>query len=624
MHEKKKKDFGEVISSIIKEGFITDEKVEYAVRVQSKLGSPKPLLHVLKALNCVTDDQIKEALWKNPVSLPIGRLLVELGVISKAKMQAALQIQRESKPKQKLEEILVSRHFIREDKFLRIFALKLGIPFLEPESVEIDKDLFLKAPLKWYQSHHFIPIRKEKRKTLIAFGDPTNKKHVAGAREVFGDNILLGIARKTAISSAIVRAQQAFGKTGEPVKTDENSVVAIVDSIITEGILDGASDIHIEPLKDRLRIRFRLDGVLVNHKDFPLELAPQLTSRIKIMSKADIAEKRRHQGGRILFEYLNKDVDLRVSFYVTIYGEKVVLRILTGAGELIDIDELGMAPRMLERLKTEALEIPSGVVIITGPTGSGKTTSLYSCIKHINNPETSIITAEEPVEIVIDGIAQCSIDPKINLTFHETLRHIVRQDPDVIVIGEIRDNYSAEVAVQAALTGHKVLTTFHTEDSIGGLIRLLHMEIEAFLISSTVVCVVAQRLLRKVCSRCGEPYEPTPTEIHRLGYDVNGFQGDDFRRGRGCSYCKYTGYKGRIAVFEMLVLDGLIRDAILSRKTSYDIRRISIEQSGLVTLFEEGLWKAMKGLTTLDEVIRCLPQLHRPRKPSEIRRLLGE
>ncbi len=550
MHEKKKKDFGEVISFIIKEGFVSEEKVQYAVRVQSKLASQKPLLHVLKALNCVTDDQIKEALRKNHVSLTIGRLLVELGMISKAKMQAALQIRKESKPKRRLDEILVSQHFIQEDKFLQVFALKLGIQFLDPESVEMDKNLFLKAPIKWYQTHHFIPLRKVKKKILIAFANPTNKKHVGAAREVFGDNIQFAMSRKTAIGSAIVRAQQAFCKTDEPIKTDEKSVVAIVDSLITDGILDGASDIHMEPLKDRLRVRFRLDGVLVNHKDFPVELTPQLTSRIKIMSKTDIAEKRRHQGGRIIFNYLNRHVDLRVSFYVTIYGEKVVMRILTGAGELIDIDEIGMAPRMVERLKTAALEIPSGVVIITGPTGSGKTTTLYSCIKHINNPETSIITAEEPVEIVIDGIAQCSIDPKINLTFNETLRHIVRQDPDVIVIGEIRDNYSAEVAVQAALTGHKVLTTFHTEDSIGGLIRLLHMEVEAFLISSTVVCVVAQRLLRRVCPECGEPYEPNPTEIQRLGYEAQDFESADFRTGRGCSFCKYTGYKGRIAVFE--------------------------------------------------------------------------
>jgi type IV pilus assembly protein PilB len=359
----------------------------------------------------------------------------------------------------------------------------------------------------------------------------------------------------------------------------------------------------------------------MDYKDFPLELVPAITNRIKIMSKTDIAERRRHQGGRIILEHRGRKFDLRVSLYVTIYGEKIVLRILGQFSQNIDLNEIGMVPRMLERFQREALDVPSGVVIVTGPTGSGKTTTVYSCIKHINNPQTSIITAEDPVEIIIEGISQCSINPKIDLTYNETLRHIVRQDPDVIVIGEIRDNYSAEVAVHAALTGHKVFTTFHTEDSIGGLIRLLNMDIEAFLISSTVVSVVAQRLLRKVCSECGKPYTPNPSEIQRLGYITDDVLGAEFRKGRGCPHCKHTGYKGRIAAFEMLILNESVREAIFSRRTSHDIRRISIAETGLVTLFEDGLLKAMKGLTTIDELIRRVPQSQPPRKPPELQRL---
>jgi type IV pilus assembly protein PilB len=245
-------------------------------------------------------------------------------------------------------------------------------------------------------------------------------------------------------------------------------------------------------MRDRLRIRFRLDGVLIHHRDFPARLIPAITSRFKILCAANIAEKRRHQGGRIVFTHEGRETDIRVSFYVTIHGEKIVLRLLNRQNELLSIEDLGMQPRMLDRFRQDALDTPSGVLIVTGPTGSGKTTTVYSCINYLNKPETSIITAEEPVEYIIEGIAQCSINPNINLTFEETLGHIVRQDPDIVVIGEIRDTYSAEVAVQAPLTGHKVLTTFHTEDSIGGLIRLLNMEIDAFLISSTVICVVAQ------------------------------------------------------------------------------------------------------------------------------------
>lgn len=266
--------------------------------------------------------------------------------------------------------------------------------------------------------------------------------------------------------------------------------------------------------------------------------------------------------------------------------------------------------------------MPSGVILITGPTGSGKTTTVYSCINHINTPETSIITAEEPVEYIIEGIAQCSINPRINLTFEETLRHIVRQDPDVIVIGEIRDNFSAEIAVQAALTGHKVLTTFHTEDSIGGLVRLLNMNIEAFLISSTVVSVMAQRLLRKICPICAVAYKPSPADLQRIGYAPGDITGAAFRKGHGCGQCQYTGYSGRIGIFELLILDEQVRNAIIDQKTSQEIRLISIESTGLVTLLEDGIVKAAAGLTTIDEILRSLPRLQKPRALPELRRLL--
>jgi type IV pilus assembly protein PilB len=376
-------------------------------------------------------------------------------------------------------------------------------------------------------------------------------------------------------------------------------------------------------MQDRFRVRFRMDGVLIHHRDYPLEHIPGITSRIKVMCEADIAERRRHQGGRLLFEHNGEFMDMRASFYVTVHGEKIVLRLLNRQAELLNIEDLGIFPRMLERLRSDALDCPSGVVLVTGPTGSGKTTTVYSFINYLNKPHTSIITAEEPVEYVIEGIAQCSINPKINLTFEETLRHIVRQDPDVIVIGEIRDSYSAGVAVQAALTGHKVLTTFHTEDSIGGLIRLLNMDIDAFLISSTVVCVLAQRLMRKVCPACAMPCQLTPSEIIRLGITHKDVQDAEFRKGRGCAQCRHTGYKGRIAAFEMLILNEDVRDGLIERKTSHQIRKISIESTGLVTLFEDGLAKAARGVTTAEEVLRTLPRLHKARPLEELRRLIG-
>ena len=383
-----------------------------------------------------------------------------------------------------------------------------------------------------------------------------------------------------------------------------------------------ASDIHVEPLKDQMRVRFRQDGVLIHFQDFPAEIMPALTNRIKVMCEVDITEKRRHQGGRFQFEYPGGQVDLRVSFFVTVHGEKIVMRLLNRKSVLLDIEDIGLPRRILTRFIQDALYVPSGVIIITGPTGSGKTTTVYSCINHINDPQTSIITAEEPVEYVIDGIAQCSINPKINLTFEETLRHIVRQDPDVIVIGEIRDQFSAEVAVQAALTGHKVLTTFHTEDSIGGLVRLLNMNIEPFLISSTVVSVMAQRLLRKICPNCVTTYKPSSADLQRIGYSPHDIRNAEFRKGTGCAHCQYTGYRGRVGIFELLILDEQVRSSIIEQKTSQDIRIASIESTGLVTLLEDGLVKAAAGHTSIDEVLRSLPRLQKPRPLPELQRLV--
>ncbi len=301
-------------------------------------------------------------------------------------------------------------------------------------------------------------------------------------------------------------------------------------------------------MKDRLRIRFRQDGVLVSYRDFPKDIIAPLTSRTKIMANVDITEKRHHQDGRILFDCKGVPFDIRLSTYRTIQGEVIVMRLLRGRSQLLEIREIGMSPRMRQRFLEDVLEVPSGVVIITGPTGSGKTTTLYGCVDYLNDSKISIITAEDPVEYVVEGISQCSINPKINLTFEDTLKSIVRQDPDMIVIGEIRDKFSAETAIQAALTGHKVLTTFHTEDSIGGLMRLLNMEVEAFLISSTVVSVVAQRLLRRVCPHCAEDETLTPHQMRRLGYESRQPEELRFKVGRGCEACNFMGYKGRVAV----------------------------------------------------------------------------
>lgn len=622
MEKKGKGVIGEIVTLLLKAGKISKKQVEYAQRIHAKLATPTPLINVLKDLEYVNDELVREVLVESSAVLRIGELLVELGYLSESDLRSAFSIQKEKDRELKIGEILIKYNFIDESLFNRILSMQLGYPLVEVSMSTIHRERLTKVPIKMAVRHGFVPVKTDDRSILVAFGDPLDEKNINAAKKCLGPQITIGIAGKSALRETLDLLVSR--QSGKKIDVDTKTVVGIANSIIVEALKNDASDIHIEPFADRLQVRFREDGVLLHYKDYPADIIPPLTSRFKIMCQADIAEKRRHQGGRILFDYEEGKVDIRVSFYVTVHGEKVVFRLLKQKKELVDINSIGMSSKMVKRFLEDAIYQPSGVLLVTGPTGSGKTSTVYSCIHHIKSPQISIITAEEPVEYVMDGIAQCSIDPQINLTFDETLRHIVRQDPDVIVIGEIRDRASAEMAVQSALTGHKVLSTFHTEDSIGGLIRLLNMDIAPFLISSTVVSVLAQRLLRRVCTSCAEPTKITPQQLHRLGCSSEDLQGGKFLKGRGCSQCKQTGYKGRIGVFELLVLDGLVRDAILGQKTSYEIRQISIEYSGLVTLLEDGLVKAAQGITSVDEVLRCLPKLSVPRPLVEIQRLSGE
>ncbi len=620
--------FAAIADLLVKAGIITEKQVDYGNRVLAKLATPQTLLSALEELKYVTGSQIREVLRANPVSLPLGTMLVELGYIDEADLKTALANQEE-RGGGRLGEILVDLHLISEDELLRIISYQLGFAYIDPTMEKIDAKLFARAPITAYQENDFIPIRRQDNGILIVFADPLNAEQRNTAEKLFGPNPIKGIGRRTLIQEALIRQEKEQKKstataTVDSAPPDDNLIVNIVNNILIASINEGASDIHIQPTKDQLRIRFRQDGVLVNYKTYPPELAPGISSRIKIMAEADIAERRRHQDGRIFFEHKDYTLDFRVSIYSTIYGEKIVLRLLSSQSELLKIEELGLSPMMLQRFLDESLRAPSGVILVTGPTGSGKTSTLYSAINYLNNDSTSIITAEDPVEYVIDGVAQCSINPKIGVTFKETLKHIVRQDPDIIVIGEIRDKFSAEMAIEAALTGHKVLTTFHTEDSTGALIRLLNMEIEAFLVASTIVAVLAQRLVRRVCPKCSENHHLNINEIRQLGYNPSQVSRLTFKRGQGCRYCRFSGYKGRAAVHELLVPSQLVKDAVIARRTSNEIREICMKTTGLVTLLEDGIYKARHGVTSFDEIIRQLPRLDRPRNPEEIERLQGE
>ena len=615
-------EIGMITKLLLKEGIISEQQLAYAIRVRSKLTTSKTMVDSLIDLGYLSHEVLQETLRNNRVSIRLGDFLVELGYLREMDLKQALGIQAESNVKQRLGEVLVDRGFIEDRKLLEALSYQMGYPLIELTFVSIDRTLLSIIPLTVCQELEIVPVRREESFVLLALSDPLDQKIHDCARKFLGDRVQFAIASKESIRTTLNALERS---ATQPLISDESTIIGIINTLLDDAILEGASDIHIEPMKDRLRVRFRLDGVMHHHKDFPKEIAPQLSTRIKVMAQADIAEKRRHQDGRMLFKsnLHGVDLDLRVSIFITIYGEKIVMRLLNNKTSLLDIKEIGMAPRMLEHFIYEAVEVPTGVMIITGPTGSGKTCTLYSCVNYLNDVNTSIITAEDPVEIVIEGISQCSINSKIGVTFEETLRHIVRQDPDVIVLGEIRDHFSAETAIQAALTGHKVLTTFHTEDSIGGLIRLMNMEIEAFLISSTVVCVVAQRLLRRICPDCSEPYFPTPLDLSRLNVSANDLVGAEFKLGRGCKACRFSGYRGRVGVFELLVMNEMVKNAILDKKSSYDIRKISIETSGMVTLLEDGLVKGARGEISIKEIITDLPRLGKPRSLAELRRILG-
>ncbi|TCT22329.1 GspE/PulE family protein [Thiobaca trueperi] len=617
----------QIASILLEHGVISGEQLTHARRVRDKLRDDYSLVKVLQELGYLDPRQLREALRTHRQTVPLGNLLVELGYLKPQELRAALEAQQDPEFKGKrLGEILLDKRLIQEYQLIEVLADQLGFPHEEPSFTAIDRELIGQVTPDWCRRFQAVPLRRDGQDVLVVFRNPLDTFARQAAEGAFG-SVVAAIGTRRALEEAIKSYDSSRQYARQrPVEVDEADVTRVVDEIILAALEVGASDIHIEPMRQQLRVRLRRDGILMLHKELGLDLAPAITSRLKVLCKADIAEKRRHQGGGFRFDdpQSGRRSDVRASFYVTIFGEKIVLRLLSRKAELLDIKEVGMAPRMLERFLEDALDLPSGVILITGPTGSGKTTTLYGAVNYLNDMEHSIATAEDPVEYVIEGIAQCNLNPKINLTFEETLRHMVRQDPDVIVLGEIRDQFSAESAIQAALTGHKVLTTFHTEDSIGGLLRLMNMQIETFLISSTVVSVLAQRLMRHVCEACAEPYRPNAHELHRLGCAQADLAGARFRHGRGCSACHYTGYAGRVGVFELLVLNEAVKDAILNKRTSSEIRRISVETSGLITLMEDGLAKAAQGMTTVQEVLRHLPRLGKLRPLHEILRLAGE
>jgi len=598
--------------ALIKDGFLTQAQLENALRIQHYLEQARPLGSVLVELGYVTRQQVADTLRKHGKSMRLGEILVEQGLITSDQLEKALLFQQEHDVK--LGEALVELGILNERTLLQNLAHQAGIPYVEPQFGMIDVSLFTGLSPDYLERFSFIPFaRQEDEFVLVVVSDLDNENTAQAIQDLYKGKHTLALGPLEAIQQSLRDFRAYRQEPDRPdatrrVRVGEDSIVQLVDHIIATAIDERASDIHIEPMSEVIRLRYRIDGVLVYKTDLPKDLLPRLSSRIKIMAECNIAEHQHHQGGRILFRHKGQDFDLRLSIYITVHGECLVLRALNKQTGLINLEELGMNRAMRERYRTEVLDTPTGVVLITGPTGSGKTTTLYSSLNYCNTIDKKIITAEDPVEYMIDGLIQCSIYDKIGRTFEATLREIVRQDPDIIVLGEIRDKVSAQTAIQAALTGHKVYSTFHTEDTIGGLLRLIDMDIETFLISSTVISIIAQRLLRRICDQCSAPYIPTPLELDRFGLKPADVKDYEFRKGRGCKNCNQTGYRGRTACYELLILNEDVKEAILQKRASYAIRQVCVESTGLVSMREDGMAKVVRGMTTFSEVLRSTPR----------------
>ncbi len=548
----------------------------------------------------------------------LGEVLVEAGVITPETLAAALS--RAEHTKERIGEALVALGAVTAEDILKAVAAQRGVPFLRADEVPFTLPVLKNLSPKYLRQYEACPVALEGTTLTVATADPANPLLVDELRQTLGFQIKLCLAPKEAILAAIERtygASTALQKIVEgigPVEEGDREeditqlrdmafeapVVRLVNLLIEEAVAAEASDIHIEPSEDTLRVRYRIDGLLYDLEAPPRRLQAAVTSRLKLMAELNIAERRLPQDGRIRMTLNGRRVDIRVSTIPTIYGESIVMRLLDRSSVFMPFDKLGFSPGTavaFDRLINQ----PNKVLLVTGPTGSGKTTTLYAALDKINAPEKKIITIEDPVEYQLKGINQIAVRPKIGLTFAGGLRHIVRQDPDVIMVGEIRDLETAEIAVHAALTGHLVFSTLHTNDAPGAITRLQDMGVEPYLIASVLSGVLAQRLVRRICQNCRVPDTPDPADLLAIG--VSDGHGVELYRGQGCEACRKTGYKGRVGIYELFIITEEVRSLILRKASTGEIRRAAVEH-GMVTLREDAWLKARAGLTTVDEILR--------------------
>jgi len=533
------------------------------------------------------------------------------------------------------EEELIKKKIVSEEKLLSLLSEFYGVPYVDLRNVEIPSDVIKIVPRSTAEKALLVPFEKKGPTLKLAMADPSDVQTRERIRFTTGFKIQPYVALpfrikekleevygkveeeffsrlKSEIMKESSREEEEIGElniSAQVISLDDLKslasqapIVKLVNALIIEALKKGASDIHIEPFEKELRIRYRIDGVLHEVAKYQPDIKDAVVARIKVLSGLDIAEKRLPQDGRMKAKYQGRDIDFRVSTVPTVYGEKVVLRILDKGALKLDLSELGLEDREYELLK-KAIFSPYGMVLVTGPTGSGKTTTLYSSLLTVNKPEVNIMTVEDPVEYNLYGINQVQVNPEIGLTFARALRAFLRQDPDIIMVGEIRDTETAEIAVEAALTGHLVLSTLHTNDAPSTVTRLVDMGIEPFLVSSSVILVIAQRLARRICPYCKEPYRYPKEVLLEVGFKPEEIESLQTFKGRGCEKCDFTGYKGRVALYEVMEVVPEIRDAIVKGKNADEIREIA-KKHGMRTLREVGRIKIARGITTPEEVLR--------------------
>lgn len=556
----------------------------------------------------------------------IGDILINQGLITSQQLKETLKLQKEGS-KKRIGEILVEIGAISREELYEILQYVYETEYVDLSNYVIDPEVISLIPEKIALRFKLIPLSKNDYELIIAMANPLDVYAIDFVRDY---TKIKRIKSLLATEEDVLNAITSYYELGEyddiieklgteiifkeeeeeedlkklEAISKEAPIIQLVSMLIVQGVKDRASDIHIEPNEKGLLIRLRVDGILHDIRTLPNTIKSAIISRIKILAKMDIAERRLPQDGRFQVKFGTREVDLRVSTIPTVLGEKVVLRLLDKSKGLIKLEQLGFIPEQLKEFKS-IISKSYGIILLTGPTGSGKTTTLYAALNQVNSKDKNIITVEDPVEYKLARINQIQIKPKINLTFANTLRSILRQDPDIIMVGEIRDTETAQIAVQAALTGHLVFSTLHTNDAASALTRLIDMDIETFLISSSVIGVIAQRLVRVICEKCKEKYTPEKNVLSGLNIKDNSKDDGKVKlyRGTGCSFCKNTGYYGRTSIYELIVLDEAIRSLVISKASSNVIKAAAIKK-GMKTLKDCGMEKVMQGITTIEEVIR--------------------